>query len=216
TLREMSLDSFWGAAPEGLSGLCRHSIFRRACSWSAIVLGRRRPGEPWARTVPGRRGRALPRGGLDPVAIEGGAGQQHQRHRRRHGDEDEDQNLVQHRARLQDAEIDGRGQQHEGGPEAGAEGGGVHAFEEAAEPHQADGADQGDRRAGNDQQGDQYRRPFGECREPAHSITSPRIRNLARARVPTKLTTPITSAASKYTVLPVRMPNVTSTSMALR
>ena len=68
---------------------------------------------------------------------------------------------------------------------------------EGLEPHQADRAEQGDRGPEDEQEGDDQRHPQRKFPEPAHSMTSPRMRNLASAAVETKPSSAITSAISK-------------------
>ena len=70
-------------------------------------------------------------------------------------------------------------------------------LEEGAEPDEPDRADQSQSRAEHDEKGDQDRRPERQVGDRVHSITSPRIRNLARATVDTKPSSAISSAASK-------------------
>src|SRR5581483_11958596 len=102
--------------------------------------------------------------------------------------QDGDDDLVDYRARLEGGEVDNRASEHEGGAEGGAHSGRVNALVERAEAKQPERAKEGEKRASEDEKrGDR-------C---AHSITSPRSRNLASAAVETKPSMPITSAASK-------------------
>ena len=75
----------------------------------------------------------------------------------------------------------------------------MHALEKALQAHQANGGGQRENGAGQQQQRHQ---DFGPQRHGqgsgAHSMTSPRSKNLAMAAVPTKPNRAISSAASKY------------------
>ena len=68
---------------------------------------------------------------------------------------------------------------------------------EGAQPKQTERADQGDGGASQHEQGDKQGGPAGKIGRLDHSITSPRIRNLASATVPTNPRSAMTSAASK-------------------
>src|ERR1043166_5197745 len=132
------------------------------------------------------------------------ADQQHGGDRRPDRHENGDQHPVQHRAGFEGAEVNDRAGENQRGAERRTHGRRVHALIEGAQAKQPDRADEGEERAGEDQQrGDGF----------AHSITSPRRRNLASAAVETKPSMPITSAASKYSVVPWRMPSASTSSM---
>src|SRR5690606_4963189 len=112
-------------------------------------------------------------------------------------------------------EEDHRADQDAAGTESRAERRCMNALIEAFQAEKPEAADQGKRGAGDHEEGGQHRGPHGNVAAFHHSITSPRIRNLARATVATKPSKAMTRAISKYSVLPVRMPNVSSSSIAL-
>jgi len=95
--------------------------------------------------------------------------------------------LVQHRTRFVQCEENHRADEDEPGAERGSHGRRMHALVEGLHAQQADGADEREARAGEDEE-----RGGGD-----HSITSPRSRNLASAAVETNPITPMMSAASK-------------------
>src|SRR5690606_19788025 len=126
---------------------------------------------------------------------------------------------MHHRTLLTAGEI-----QHGGNKEtAGAHGDehrrAVDALEEVRQAQQAEGADEGDQAAQDQQQGDGDGQPDRQIHHPraqelTHSMISPRIRNLARAMEETKPSRAISSAASKYTMLEKRIPSSRMNSMA--
>src|SRR5690606_36695555 len=95
------------------------------------------------------------------------------------------------------------------------QGGRVDALVEGLQPHQADGAKQGEGGALHREAPHDHGRPHGQVGSLDHSMTSPRIRNLARAELLAQPTMAMISAASKYGCLPVRLPKTTIISMAL-
>src|SRR5690606_29770243 len=131
------------------------------------------------------------------VAVKRGTGKQHERNRRRHGDEYGNQDLVQNGTRLQHRETDHGGDKYTAGPPARAEGRRVHALVEGTEAHQTDGAEQGQAGTNEKEERREQCRPQGQIGKTGHSITSPRMRNFANATVETKPRSEITSAASK-------------------
>src|SRR5690606_12827414 len=151
---------------------------------------------------------------LRPVAVECRARKQHQGHRRRHRHEYRDQQLVQDKTRAKGREEYDGGERHRAGSPARSQSWCVHPLVEAAEAERADGAGKRQRGACKQQCGGEKGRPDGQVGGVAHSITSPRMRNFASATLETKPNTPMISAASKYTSLPVRMPTVSASSMA--
>ncbi len=93
----------------------------------------------------------------------------------------------------------------------------MDAFVERWQAQKADRAEQRESRADHHQARDEDYNPDGKVgdRSYRHSMTSPRIRNFASATVETKPRRPMTRAASKYTVRPLPIPKVTSSSMAI-
>src|SRR6185295_16959640 len=112
---------------------------------------------------------------------------------RRCGDERADEQLVQ-RAQLKHRPAEDEGRAERGGHRCR-----MHALEEGLQPHEAQASAEGDNRTAQYEQGSRL----------AHSITSPRKRNLASAAVVTKPSSPMTSAPSKKSEVELRMPNVT-------
>ena len=84
---------------------------------------------------------------LRPVPIKCCPAEQHQRHRRRHCHENADEDFVEGEAVAGDGEIDDRGHDDAAGAPAGAECGRVQALVEAVQLGKADGADQRQRSA---------------------------------------------------------------------
>src|SRR5262245_20589079 len=137
------------------------------------------------------------------VAVQRGPHEEHVGYRSGDGHERADQDLVEDRPALEHAEVQHRADEDESGAERGAHRRRVHALVEALQPEQAQGAAERESRAQHDQ----------DAGGPVHSITSPRSRNFAAAAVETKPRAAMTSAASKYSVVPVRMPKVSTSSM---
>src|SRR5690606_41121439 len=100
-------------------------------------------------------------------------------------------------ARLQHGEADHRRHHDRARAPARAERRRVDAVVEGFQPEEAPGADQRQPRADEQEGRDEDRRPERKIGGVAHSITSPRIRNLASAAVATKPRTAMMSAASK-------------------
>src|SRR3546814_18765957 len=86
---------------------------------------------------------------------------------------------------------------------------------EVLQPQQAERTDEREQRARQHEHRDQDRRPRRQGIEMAHSITSPRIRNLDRATVLANPSSAMISPASTSSSLPVRMPRVSSRIIAL-
>src|SRR5690606_6510187 len=116
---------------------------------------------------------------------------------RRDDNEEHDQQLMDDRPAERHRGMERRADEDERRAHARSQRGRMDALVEGREPHQPDGPDQRDESAAQDQQRDAELHPFGRVAGIAHSITSPRIRNFASAAVATKLSAPMTSAASK-------------------
>src|SRR5699024_864111 len=95
-----------------------------------------------------------------------------------------------------------------------AQGGRVQSAVETLQSQQTDRTDEREQCAGEYQRGNHQRCPVRQGRECVHSITSPRIRNLANAEVLAKPSTAMTRQAATYSRLPVRIPILSNNNMA--
>src|SRR5690606_20184891 len=132
-----------------------------------------------------------------PVAIKDGTGEKHERYRRGDGDEDADEDLVENRATIKPGREDHRRHDERAGAAACSERGRMDTVIETAESDEAHHAHQGEKPSDENEGGDDNSQPdrhIVHCF--AHSITSPRMRNLASAKVETNPSTPMIRAAS--------------------
>src|SRR5690606_5523773 len=211
-----SRNDLWGGAPQR-HGDCRG---RRTCppgryttSWASTRGPARNLSRRVRRPLKGIRGNIGI--SLGPVTIQSRAGEQNERYGRGQGHEDQDQDFMDGRARTHNREVEYRGKDDEHRARTRAERGRMKSLVESPQAQQAYRAEHSRRRAGHHQDRNPEGRPrreFGSCR---HSMTSPRIRNLASASVLVNPSSAMTSADSKYRVLPVWIPNTRSISIAL-
>src|SRR5699024_3856452 len=144
-----------------------------------------------------------------------GAHRQRGRNRRGHGNAGADQQHMQDRPPLHHAVKDDGAGQYQVQAQRRGQGRRMYALIEIAQRQQAQRTNAGQQCTRQHQHADQQRGPARQVRQRSHSITSPRSRNLAKAELPMKLSSAMIRAASTYSMLPVRMPMVSNSSMPL-
>src|SRR5690606_28605279 len=149
-----------------------------------------------------------------PVPTQCCAHEQNAGYRRSNEDEAADQYLVPDgTARLHGEEQD-RSRYRDPGAQGVAQGRRMDPLEEVSQAQQAEGTDESQQRSCHQAQCHEPLRPDGYAAW-AHSITSPRSRNLAMATEPAKPNRAISRATSKYRWCPKWIPSTRSSSMPL-